>query len=236
MSKINIISYSSSPLQKIMPYFEIQDEIQIFNEKDSSFIGDLNKGELWLDAYIDLYDPKLNDSNYLYQFFLRIEKLCERFNSNKNIRILQNFQYSTTYPALNKVFYLYKVLIRYIIYIYEAYPILIPDILDQYYKYHPYNIILNNPKDLLWNKHSLFRVIHPNDIIHNLLNPLPKEGIAINGIKVGLSDIHHKIKQIFGTYSQKYEEAYTITIEDDHKYQVLLDINYNLESICITQL
>lgn len=235
---VNIITYSSSPLKKIMPFFDIQDDIDIYDEKTLKDIKSLYSNELWFDCYIDLYNPKLEDPNYLHQFFIRIQELCNQIQMNQftTIRILQNYSYRTSYSNLNKVFCLYTSLVNFFPKAYPIYSLLIPDILDDCYKYHPYNKIIHNPETLLWDMKSLFRVIHPHDIVHNLLTPLDKQTLAISGLKVGMLDLYNKVQRIFGMSIKSCDEAYIITIQDNIPIKVLSQIHYNLESICITQL
>lgn len=230
---IAIITYSQSPLKKIMPYFN--DNVQIFDEKFTDF-DSLDVKELWLDTYVDLYDPRLTKHEYLYQFFARIHRICDETPKIKK-RFLRNFTYKTTDPTLHKVFYLYYSFVLFFDSGYGISPIYIPDILDKDYPYHPYNQLLKGDSVLPWNKNSQFRVIHFNDIVTNLKNiSLDNDTIIIQGMKVSLIEMCDKINQIFGSKEHTFENAYDIFVDDDLEGQILTEINYNLESICIQQL
>lgn len=233
--EIAIITYSQSPLRSIMPMLDSQDHIHILDEKCED-ISLSNLKELWIDAYIDLFDPRLNDPQYLYQFFARIHQICEE-STVPCKRILRNFFYHTSHPSLKKVFYLYHHFVCFFEEGYGVNPIYIPDLLGDCYRYHPYNQIKKSDLALLWNQKSLFRVIHENDIVHNLLqNTLSEDVVILQGMKVSLVDLFDKISQVFGKRTNVIDNAYELTVQDHLKGQTLSEINYNLESICIQQL
>ena len=235
MDKIIIISYSQSPLIDLMPYFSSQDNIQVLDEKVSDLTS-IECEELWIDAYIDLYDPRLENPDYLYQFFARIHKICDQSKISK-IRMLQNYPHTTTYPLLKKVFYLYHSFVSFFPRAYGVYPIFVPDILDKSYRYHPYNQLKYSQSPILWANKSLFRIIHKNDIATNLLTyTLNNEPVIIGGLKVSILDLHERVSHIFGKKDSLLDDAYDIIIDDTIKGQILSEINYNLESICINQL
>ncbi|MGL5956442.1 MAG: hypothetical protein ACRC0X_07575 [Brevinema sp.] len=229
---IVLLSYSQSPLQNIKAYFE--DSILILDEKFTDF-SHLDAEELWLDAYIDLYDPRLIKPEYLYQFFARIHQICDETPIACK-RILRNYSYSSSYTTLNKVFYLYRAFSEFFVKAYQVLPIYIPDILNKQYPYHPYNQ-LKYADSILWKSASLFRVIHGNDIFTNLQDhPLNQEAVILSGMKVSFLDLHDKVEQIFGRKGIQLENAYDICVEEPTTGQVLSEINYNLESLLITQL
>lgn len=235
MNNIIIITYSQSPLKCLMPYFALQDHIQVLDEKFTQF-DQLKGQEIWLDTYLDLYDPRLINPDYLYQFFARIHKICDQIKSPK-IRFFQNFTYTTTYTPLKKVFYLYQSFVQFFPKAYDGIPIVLPDILDSSYRYHPFNQLKNSKAPILWSNNSLFRIIHKNDIVSNLMdNILGEEMVILSGLKVSILDLYNKVSQIFGKNDTPLDNAYEIIINDNIQGQILSDINYNLESICITQL
>ncbi len=231
--KIAIITYSQSPLRTIMPYFD--NDVLIFDEKFIDF-NSLDVKELWLDTYIDLYNPRLIKHDYLYQFFARIHGICDASSKIKK-RFLRNFTYNTTDPDLYKVFSLYYSFVQFFDHGYGISPIYIPDVLNKEYRYHPYHRLLQDDQVLQWNKNSLFRVIHFHDIITNLKNiSLDNQTIILQGIKINLVDMCAKINQVFGNKRHIFENAYDIFVDDNLDGQILTEINYNLESICIQQL
>lgn len=232
MSQKVLISYSQSPLYSIHSYWD--DSFTIYNEKSSEF-STLTGSELWLDAYIDLYDPRLTKPEYLYQFFARIHQICDESKIH-TIRILRNYSYTSTYSMINKVFYLYHSFVNFFVQAYNVYPIYIPDILSNTYKNHPYNQLKNSNR-IEWSLNSIFRVIQDEDIITNLLdNDLKKESIMISGMKVSLADLNDKIIQVFGKNSILLENAYEVYIQEPKSDRILSDLNYNLESALIHQL
>ncbi|MGL4677035.1 MAG: hypothetical protein ACRCWI_05155 [Brevinema sp.] len=229
---ITLLSYSQSPLQGIKPYLE--DFVLVLDEKFTDF-AHLEGEELWLDAYIDLYDPRLIKPEYLYQFFARIHQICDEVPIHRK-RILINYFYSSSFIPLNKVFYLYKAFSEFFIKAYQVLPIYIPDILNKQYYYHPYNQ-LQYADSIMWKRSSLFRVIHGNDIISNLRGySLNHEAVILSGIQVSFLDLCNKVEQIFGKKNIQLENAYDIYIEEPTIGQILSEINYNLESSLITQI
>lgn len=238
-SDVMIVTYSQGVLQKIIPFFELHSNITIVDEKtpiDFSNISQLD--EVWIDAYVDLYDPRLIDPCYLYHFFLRLQEILNNIDKNSfkpTIRLLLNFYHHSTYSELNKIFLLYQSFTAFLLKAYDLYAVFIPDILDSSYKYHPYHQIAY--KNLLWNRRSLFRVIHPNDIVYNLLEePLQKSDYVITGLKVGLADMCDKVYQIFGNKPASFDEAYLIEVDDNITGILLSEYHYNLETICMLQI
>lgn len=232
MNQKILISYSQSPLYSLHSYWN--DSFTIIDEKFNDF-SQLKGKELWIDAYIDLYDPRLVKPEYLYHFFARIHQICDDVDI-QTIRILRNYSYSSTNTTLNKIFYLYRSFVHFFIKAYGVLPIYIPDVLNTSYKHHPYNQ-LKNSTQVEWSKKSLFRVIQEKDIIMNLLDQqLEKEAVIISGIKVSLVDLNNKIIQIFGRPPVVLENAYEIHLQEPHHGQILSELNYNLESALIQQL
>ncbi|MGL4563134.1 MAG: hypothetical protein ACRCVW_04690 [Brevinema sp.] len=239
MNEVVIVSYRQGVLQSIMPLFDIQSNITIVDEqiKTQDFLH-ASVDEIWLDGYIDLYDTRLNDSHYLYHFFIRLEdilKMIQQSRFKPTIRILRNFYYNSTHPELKKVFLRYEYLMSFIK---SAYPILelvVPDLLNKAYFNHPYHTI--SKKTLLWNVSSSFRIIHPNDIVYNLLeHKLEKNDYVISGLIVGMGDLCEKVAQIFGEKPTKFDQAYLINVQDLPPMISLNESNYNLETIFMAQL
>lgn len=227
-----LVSYSQSPLRTLNSHWG--DSFTIYDEKLNNF-SQLEGAELWLDAYIDLYDPKLKKPEYLYQFFARIHQICDECTISEK-RILINFPNSCTQSELNKVFYLYNSFTNFFIKAYEVHPIYIPDILNDSYKHHPFNQ-LKKQTSLPWSQKSIFRVIEGEDIISNILSvELDKKSAMISGIKVSLIDLQDKITQIFGNPPTQIENAYQIQSLEPKCDLILSDLNYNLESALIHQL
>ncbi|MGL4366939.1 MAG: hypothetical protein ACRCTQ_01455 [Brevinemataceae bacterium] len=237
-SSIAIVSYQKSPLQTIMPFFELQPDINVFDEK--SMVSETPKfKEIWIDAYIDLYDSCLFEPEYLYYFFLRIHQIINKFHKTSSIiRIFQNFSYQSNHTELNKVFALYHMFTQFFDTFDNVFPIILPDILNTSYKNHPCTELLNHYFDqLVWEKKSLFRIIHPNDIVYNLLeNQIPKSPVVLGGIKVSMLDIYQTVEKILGIVPDKFEYSYMIDICDDLPYHNFSNIHYNLETILISYL
>ncbi|MGL4388269.1 MAG: hypothetical protein ACRCTJ_02600 [Brevinema sp.] len=239
MKEVVIITYKQGILQTIMPFFDLQKQITIIDETDK--IEDVfqhTMHEIWIDGYIDLYDPRLQDPQYLHQFFIRLQNILNSIQKSRIkvlVRILRNFYYDTTHPELKKVFLLYRSLMNFIKQAYEVFEVMVPDILHSSYIHHPYHEIKN--KSLLWNLHSSFQIIHQNDIVYNLLEHQPdKNHCVISGIRVGMGDICEKSFQIFGQKPQHFDDAYLITVQDIPPIISLDQNHYNLEMIFMNQL
>ncbi|MGL4394231.1 MAG: hypothetical protein ACRCS8_03300 [Brevinema sp.] len=239
MKEITIITYRHSVLEAIMPFFDLQNNITILDEKaDLDLCLERMVDEIWIDAYIDLYDPRLEDPQYLHHFFIRLQNILNKTQKAKFkplVRIMRNFYYDTSHVELKKVFGLYRYSIEFLKYAYEVFEIMVPDILHESYKFHPYHDMKKS--SLIWNIHSTFQIIHQNDIVYNILeHTLDKEGVMISGIRVAMADICQKSEQIFGEKPSSFEEAYLITVQDLPQILSLDENHYNLETIFMGQL
>ncbi len=226
-----LVSYSQSPIYNILKTY-LDDTFVVVDEKFNDF-SQVNPEELWFDTYIDLYDPRLINYEYLYQFFARIHQICDETPGIPK-KMLRNYTYTSSHKKLNQVFYLYHSFSDFFINGYEVLPIYIPDILNKEYHHHPYNQLKRN-EYTEWEKSSLFRVIHQEDVVSHLYD-LQHEACAFAGIKVSFGDLYDKIEQIFGKINSEIEDAYDISIKEPHKIKIISDTDYNLESILIDQL
>ncbi len=226
-----LVTYSQSPLYNILKSY-LDDGFEVVDEKFNNF-SQLNPEELWFDTYIDLYDPRLIKYEYLYQFFARIHQICDEM-PNTPKKMLRNYSYYSSLKQLNKVFYLYHSFSDFFINGYDVLPIYVPDILNKEYKYHPYNQLKRN-EHTEWDKSSLFKVIHQEDMINNLQN-ISQEALILEGVKVSFEDLRSKIEQIFGRVNSEIENSYDISVIEPQHGKRISEVDYNLESILIDQL
>ncbi len=230
MYRAVLLTYSNSPLLSEA----YDDTILVLDEKFKDY-DTLKAEELWLDAYVDLYDERLKNYECLYGFFARVHTICDNSKITRK-KLFRNYPYVTTETSLNKVFRLHDTFCGFFDEAYSARPVFVPDIMGGAYPNHPYNKLIN-ADSVEWTKNSIFRFIHKDDALSNITdNDFKDEPYMILGMKSGLGELENSINRVFGGSKAEIQGFYDIQIKEPSVSGVLPDINYNIESALISQL